>query len=105
MSNAITEKPEERRLPGPPGGPGPSALREDEPHAARTVGMFGAALVIFGGMALGFHLYGQSVRVGPGWAVLVLALGMAGLLFHAAFDRDVQFRRMYGLFSAACLVA
>ncbi|MBY0229897.1 MAG: hypothetical protein K2W96_11500, partial [Gemmataceae bacterium] len=81
MSDAITRQPEDRRPPGPPGGPGPSALREDEPNVARTVGMFGAALVIFGGMALGFHLSGQAVRVGPGWATLILALGIAGLLF------------------------
>jgi ABC-type transport system involved in multi-copper enzyme maturation permease subunit len=109
-SNAITEK--EQRVSeqsgGIPGGPwrpgsdlGPSRIREDEPALPRTLGMIGAALVIFGGMALAFNMYGRSVRVGSGWSILFLAFGLAGLLFHAAFDRDVQFRRMYLFFGCA----
>jgi hypothetical protein len=108
MSNAITEK--EQRVTDRPGGApvrpgdlGPSDIRQDEPTLPRTLGMIGAALVIFGGMALGFNLYGKNVRVGTGWAVLLLALGLAGLLFHAAFDRDIQFRRMYLAFGCATL--
>jgi ABC-type transport system involved in multi-copper enzyme maturation permease subunit len=112
-SNAITEK--EQRVTdqpggGVPGGPwrpgsdiGPSRIREDEPALPRTLGMIGAALVIFGGMALAFNMYGKTVRVGTSWAILFLAFGLAGLLFHAAFDRDVQFRRMYLVFGLAIL--
>jgi ABC-type transport system involved in multi-copper enzyme maturation permease subunit len=37
-------------------------------------------------------------------ASLSLAVGLAGLLFHAAFDRDVQFRRVYAVFAYLCLV-
>ena len=40
---------------------------------------------------------------GPAGPVL-LTFGIAGLLFHAAFDRDVQFRRVYMLFGYVCLV-
>jgi gliding motility-associated transport system permease protein len=111
-SNAITEK--EQRMTdqpgGVPGGPwrpgsdmGPSRIREDEPTFPRALGMIGAALVIFGGMALAFNMYGKSVRVSAGWSILFLAFGLAGLLFHAAFDRDVQFRRMYLFFGCALL--
>jgi ABC-2 type transport system permease protein len=105
-SKAITEKSE----PGPrPSGwesrreVAPSLLREDEATFPRYLGMFGGALVIFGGMALAFNLTGKPVRVGTGWATLLLSVGLAGLLFHAAFDRDVQVRRMYMAFSYALL--
>src|SRR5260370_10195049 len=109
MSNAITEK-EQARHDRPGGGLqgdaglGPSAVRQDEPTLPRTLGMIGAALVIFGGMALGFNIYGKSVRVSTGWAILLLAFWLAGLLFHAAFDPYVQFRRMYLAFACALLV-
>ena len=102
---------EERVTDRPPPGGGtlqpaetaPSIMREDEPTFPRTLGMIGAALVIFGGMALAFNLSGRMVRVSTGWSVFLLTLGMAGLLFHAAFDRDVQFRRMYMAFGIATL--
>jgi hypothetical protein len=109
-SNAITEK-EDRTTDRPFGGGlppgrevGPSRIREDDPALARTIGMIGAALLVFGGMALGFNLYGKAVRVSTGWAVLIVAVGLCGLLFHAAYDRDEQFRRMYMMFSAVLLL-
>lgn len=104
MSNAITDKPEERPKTGPLREPGPSDLHQDEPTVARVVGSIGAALVIFGGMALMFSVAGYTTRVGPGLALFLLCLGMGGLLYHSVFDQDIQFRRMYGLFSAALLL-
>jgi ABC-type transport system involved in multi-copper enzyme maturation permease subunit len=106
MSRALQDKEGQRPLP-PGWGPqetAPSVLREDEPALPRTLGMVGAALVIFGGMALAFNLSGRLVRVGSAWASLALCLGLGGLLFHAAFDRDVQFRRVYAIFAYLCLI-
>ncbi len=109
-SNAITEQPTGAGG-GAPGGPwrpqsdlGPSRIREDEPGLPRTLGMIGTLLVIFGGMALAFNLYGRAVWLGTAWSILTLALGLACLLFHAAFDHDVQFRRMYLAFACATLI-
>src|SRR4051794_27976019 len=104
MSKATAERHDERFTPARPlGESAPSVMREDEPTVPRTVGMIGAALVIFGGMALGFNLTGNAVRVGSGWAVFTLALGMAGLLYQSAFDRDPQFRRIFMAFGVAGL--
>ena len=55
-------------------------------------------------MGLGLNLSGKAVSVGPSWSLLFLAMGMGGLLFHAAFDREIQFRRLYGSFGAAALL-
>ena len=103
LSNDITKKPDDR-----PGLPvavletgGPSVMAADEPTFARTLAMIGGALVIFGGMALGFNLAGAGARVSTGWAVLALTLGLSMMLFHAAFDRDVQLRRLYMTFGIA----
>ncbi|MFO0877328.1 MAG: ABC transporter permease [Gemmataceae bacterium] len=106
-SDAITRKDEgfSERPSLPPGQEtAPSILREDEAGLPRTLGMIGAALVIFGGMALAFNLYGRAVRISTGWSILCLAIGMGGLLFHAAFDRDIQFRRIYLIFGGVMLV-
>jgi ABC-type transport system involved in multi-copper enzyme maturation permease subunit len=82
----------------------PSVMREDEASLPRTVGMIGAFLVIFGGLVLLLKAFDRSSFVSPSWAMLSIAVGVAGLLYHAAFDRDVQFRRMYMLFGFLALV-
>jgi hypothetical protein len=109
MSKAITEKQEhvsERpRLPAgaPPRETAPSLLSEDQPGLPRAFGVGGGAIVIFFGMAFLFHLAGRGTWVPQNLAKFLLALGMGGLLFHAAFDRDVQYRRMYMIFGLAML--
>ncbi len=114
MSKAITERTDE---PGPsrwqPGVEiAPSVLREDEPTVARTFGLAGAACVIFGGASLMFHAFGWSYRVPVGWGTFILVVGIVGMLAHAAFDPDLQVRRLYwglglgllGLGALLCLV-
>jgi ABC-2 type transport system permease protein len=105
MSKAITNEPADAQtgLRSPVPEVAPSRLREDEPGLPRTFGLAGAVLLIFGSMALGFHLYGKAVRVNPGVALFLMGLGLCGLLYHAAFDRDVAFRRLYLAFSLALL--
>jgi ABC-type transport system involved in multi-copper enzyme maturation permease subunit len=77
----------------------PSVLVGDEPMVARMIGLAGAFLVIvFGGAPLLLTMTGRVSPLGPGLASLALAVGIACLLFHAAFDWDVQFRRIYMLF-------
>jgi ABC-2 type transport system permease protein len=76
----------------------PSVVRTDDPGLARTIGSIGAALVIFGGVALVFNRAGRATPIGTGWASFFLAVGLGGLLFHAAFDWDTQFRRLYMAF-------
>src|SRR5262245_64438525 len=97
MSKAITEKTEDKPQGWQPGVEiAPSLVREDEPTTARTIGLVGAWFVIFGSVALLIPaLRGQEARIGVGWASLCLALGVVGLLYHAASDRDLQVRRLY----------
>lgn len=93
-------------LDGPERGPGfgPSEMMADEPTMARIVGSLGAALTIFGGLALALNLSGKVASVGMGWATFAMAIGFAGLLFHAAFDGELQFRRSYMMFGYSLLL-
>lgn len=105
-SKAITQTPETH-----PGSSwrnqpdtGPSVMRRDDPKFARGVGLAAAAAIILGGMALALHSSGRITPLGTGWSAFLLTIGIAGLLFHAAFDSDVQFRRVYMIFGYLCLV-
>lgn len=96
MSKGITERTEDARRPWEGDVElAPSVLREDEPTVARTIAMIAASCVIFGGASLVFNVTGLSQRIDLGWGLLILVVGMVGLLAHAAFDRDLQVRRLY----------
>lgn len=77
---------------------GPSEMVADQPTFARIIGSIGAALTIFGGLAIAINLSGSVASIGSGWAAFTLAIGISSLLFHAAFDHELQFRRAYMLF-------
>src|SRR5262245_49518794 len=95
MSKAITEKDEK----GPPrrwdSEAPPSVVREDAPSVGRWCGLIGASFIIFGGLALLLNVLGSTERVGIGLSSVILALGVVGALSHAAYDRDLQIRRLY----------
>jgi ABC-2 type transport system permease protein len=106
MSNAIMPPSHETARDGWATTPetAPSVLREDQPGFARFLGLAGAALVTFGGAALIIGRVRGAAAIGGGWATVVLTVGIAAMLFHAAFDREVQYRRLYTYFGLLALV-
>jgi hypothetical protein len=105
-SQLITEKQTDQPRPGAGGADlPPSLVREDDPGVARIFGFLGAVLIIFAGTVLFLARIGRpNPFVGTGLAVLLLAVGLGGLLFHAALDRDLQVRRIYLIFAALGLL-
>lgn len=104
MSNkGIQEKRSEPREWLPPRERAPSILREDQPNFARSLGLTGLALLVIGAAALIVYASGRASRIGPGWGSFAAVLGVGFMLFHAAFDRDLQVRRLYGVFGFLCL--
>ncbi len=74
----------------------PSPLSASEPRLARMVGLTGILLV-----ALGFSVIFMNEVMGPRLITkplgfIAIAIGMVGLLMHAARDGDHQIRRAYG---------
>jgi ABC-2 type transport system permease protein len=82
---------------------GPSVMRGDEPMVARGIALVGVGAIVLGGMALALQTAGRATPMGLGWATFLLTVGIGALLFHAAFDRDVQYRRLYMGFGYLCL--
>jgi hypothetical protein len=86
----------------------PSAMRPDEPRLARWVGSVGLLCLALAGFALFFQAVRGPTAIGPGLRLFLIATGLAGLLFHAARDSDLQIRRTYGvlgfLFLGAAIV-
>jgi ABC-type transport system involved in multi-copper enzyme maturation permease subunit len=100
MSSKVSPSPRKDRPAAPwqTSDTGPSVIRGDDPMFARFLGLIGAGLIILGGMPLLLASSGRATPVGPGMAILLLSAGVLGLLFHAALDWDVQFRRIYMVF-------
>src|SRR5436190_2359233 len=82
----------------------PSLMRDDDLFVPRLIGLLAAVFVTFGSVALILQRMGRTTAVSPAWSTLCLILGLLGLLYHAAFDRDLQFRRVYMVFGYLALV-
>ena len=77
---------------------GPSLQVEDEPTLARVFALIGAFCVVVGGVALYIGLFTSKQLPFPftPWVMsLMLTFGSIALLFHAAYDRHVEYRRVY----------
>jgi hypothetical protein len=88
----------------------PSLLREEEPGFPRYVGGVGALLALFGLLGMlgttGLSRFLPLLAwIGASRAALCLAVGVAGMLFHAVSDKDLQVRRLYWIFGLLLLAA
>jgi hypothetical protein len=81
----------------PIGERAPSVTLAEEPQIARWVGVGGLTVIAMG--VITFYMYAAYSRVGiiplP-LAGFFVAAGIGCLLYHAASDKDVQVRRIYG---------
>src|SRR5205823_4789071 len=81
----------------------PSLIRADQPMVARYVAVVGLLFTTVGASALIASWWNRPYLVSPGWGFFLLAVGVAGLLFHAFNERDLQYRRLYGGVAALLL--
>ncbi|MFQ3650149.1 MAG: ABC transporter permease [Gemmataceae bacterium] len=100
-SSSLTEKTDNKVTSTPVGQASvspelaPSVMLQDALDFPRAIGAIAAGMVLFGGIALLLNLFGPARMIDAGSSLVILALGMGGLLFHAAFDHEIQFRRLY----------
>src|SRR5438552_12031632 len=103
-SKAIKERPDKEHADWAPAREvAPSIVREDEPTVARWVGMTGLMMFLMGFalfVILRIRAASQGATALPGsagspWEGIFIILGLTGLVFHAARERDLQFRRAY----------
>jgi ABC-type transport system involved in multi-copper enzyme maturation permease subunit len=103
-SEAITEKKDPDRWQTPQ-EIAPSVMRQDVPTTARIIGV--AALVFGfapGLLAIVFDKTGTGARIPVGWGMFMAMVGLAGMLYHAARDTELEIRRAYGIFALVWLI-
>jgi hypothetical protein len=86
---------------------GPSVRVADEPTFARVCALIGAFCTVVGGVALYMGVFTTKTLPFPftvGWSSLILHFGVLCLLFHAAYDSNIEFRRVYQCLGVLCLV-
>jgi ABC-type transport system involved in multi-copper enzyme maturation permease subunit len=82
----------------------PSSLKQDEPVAARVVGVVGWCLAVFGAVVALTNIY-MSPRWIPEWlGWLAIVLGLVGVFVHAAAESDKLIRQTLGYAGAAAIV-
>lgn len=82
----------------------PSEVTADEPTAARVAGLAGFLLFVLGVAAVVANQYGDRFISAP-VGYLAAALGLLGMLYHAAQDGELETRRLYLGFGLVLLVA
>lgn len=75
----------------------PSILRADQPIGARIVAGVSLLPLTLGAATFALPAIGWSYALGPGWGWFFLALGLAGLTYHAFREQEFQYRRLYGV--------
>jgi ABC-type transport system involved in multi-copper enzyme maturation permease subunit len=104
----VRDKTSEHPLAPPPIGPedaAPSIVRPDEPTLARIIGFIGLLLITIGSAALLAGAFKWRSNVSPAWGVVFFVTGLCGLLYHAAVDTDIQWRRTYGTIGFCWILA
>ncbi len=74
----------------------PSLVRPDAGTTGRVVALIALFPLTLGVASLFFALIGKGYLISVSWGVLLLALGVAGLLYHAFNEKELQYRRLYG---------
>jgi ABC-2 type transport system permease protein len=75
----------------------PSVIRSDRPLIVRLIAFAALMALAIGGLAMVLAAYGRPYLIGAEWGFIWFSIGLAGLVFHAFSDRDVQYRRTYGM--------
>jgi ABC-type transport system involved in multi-copper enzyme maturation permease subunit len=103
-------KPKREPAPQPSGWQGlteraPSLIRDDAPALPRYVAIFSLMLITLGGAALLFRAWDRPYLIPSGIGFLLFIAGIGGLQYHAYYEKDFQFRRIYGFLGGFGLFA
>ena len=75
----------------------PSLIRADKPLVLRLVAFAALVLTAVGGLAMILPSFNRPYLIGPYWGFFWFSIGVAGLIYHALADREIQYRRTYGV--------
>lgn len=88
----------------PIGERAPSVIRSEGVNAPRIIAMIALLVAAVGALAMTLNVYNYravlGAMIGFGGGLFLVMFGMAGLVYHAFNEKDLQLRRVYGLFGA-----
>ena len=93
--------------PPSPAGRGRRSVSRTNRRSRACAALFGAFCVVVGGVALYIGLFTTKTLpwpFTPFWMSLLLTIGCIALLFHAAYDAHVEFRRVYQFLGVLSLI-
>lgn len=82
----------------------PSEVTSDEPALARLIGAGGAGIMLLGIIAVVANQFSPR-WIPASWGYFFAAVGLAGMLFHALRDGNIEIRRLYAGFGMIALLA
>ncbi len=83
----------------------PSVIRQEQATPTRLIAVIALFIGAVGGLAVIMAAIGRSYVISPGLGLFLLMLGLAGLLLHAFNEKELVYRRTYGLFAAVLAAA
>jgi ABC-type transport system involved in multi-copper enzyme maturation permease subunit len=81
----------------------PSIMRPEQASTGRIVALIGLFPLTLGAAAIFFSAIGKNYLISVAWGVFLLVIGVAMVLYHAFNERDLQYRRLYGLLGGVFL--
>jgi ABC-type transport system involved in multi-copper enzyme maturation permease subunit len=84
----------------PPEERAPSIVRAEQTTPGRVIAVLALFIAAVGGLAVLMAAIGRGYIIGPGLGTFLLALGVAGLLYHASSEKEQVYRRLYGALAA-----
>jgi ABC-type transport system involved in multi-copper enzyme maturation permease subunit len=81
----------------------PSLIRADRPQVARWLAVPGLICTTLGLSAQLAAALGRPYLISPAWGMALLVPGLGLLLLHASNEKELQYRRVYGMVGALLL--
>ena len=75
----------------------PSLIRADRPVVLRLVAFAALVLTAVGGLAMILPSFNRPYLLNQYWGLFCFSIGVAGLIYHALADREIQYRRTYAV--------
>lgn len=82
----------------------PSVLRAETPTVARLIALIALLPTAVGLLAVLLTRFEIRYAVGPTTGYFLLIVGLAGLIYHAFTDKELQYRRIYWMAGLSLLV-
>jgi ABC-type transport system involved in multi-copper enzyme maturation permease subunit len=83
----------------------PSVVRAEQATPARFFALVALFITAVGGLAVLMGFINRQYLINPGMGTFLLVAGLAGLMLHAFSEKELVYRRVYGVLAGALVLA